>query len=104
MNLNSTIVALFSIEEGESLSFKASKLRNNIRNGRVVDPLGDIPEEYVPNFAALHNEEEAMGADAFAVAWAEFEKRRQNNYDALVDLWEKKDYAGMVKVMEEADG
>ena len=106
MNLNKTIVALYSMD-GQDLSVKASKLRNNIRHGRQEDPVGEIPAAYIPDFAALHAEEAAMGPDAFAAAWADFEARRQEHYDALVDLWEAQDYAGMVTLLdraEEADG
>ena len=102
MNLNKTIVALYSME-GQDLSVKASKLRNNIRHGRMVDPVGDIPAAYVPDFAALHAEEAAMGPDAFGAAWAAFERRRQDCYDALVDRWAAGDYAGMVALLDGAE-
>lgn len=102
MNLNQTIVALYSME-GQDLSVKASKLRNNIRHGRAVDPVGDIPVAYIPNFSTLHIEEVEMGPDAFGASWAAFEKRRKKLYNELVDLWENEDYAGMVALLDGAE-
>lgn len=102
MNLNHLIVPLYSMP-GPDLGVKSSKLRNNIRHGRMVDPVGDIPAAYVPDFAALHAKEETMGTDAFIHEWAAFEERRKAIYDVLVPLWKAKDYSGMVKAMEAAE-
>ena len=100
MHLNKLIVALFSME-GADLSVKADKVRNDIRWGREVDPVGDIPVENRPDFAALHAEAEAMG-EAFDAAWAAFQRTRKSNYNALCELWQAGDYNGMVKLMESA--
>ena len=101
MNINKLIVPLYSMD-GADLSVKASKVRNNIRHGREVDPVGDIPAEYRPDFAALHAEAEALGEDAFGALWAQFEHTRRANYEALVELWQAGDYAGMVALMDAA--
>ena len=106
--LNKLVVAIYARaamdrrETGASdLSVAASKVRNNIRHGRAVDPVEDIPAEYIPDWAALHAQEEAMG-DAWVDAWVAMNTRRQHLHANLSHLWASGDYAGMVALMDEA--
>ena len=107
--MNPLIVSIFARaamdrrETGASdLGVAAAKIRNNIRQGRAVDPVAGIPAAYVPDFAALGRQEMAMGEDAFARAWAAMNQRCQQRYTGLCRLWEEKDYDGMVALMERA--
>lgn len=106
MNLNHLVVAIYSRadmdrqETGVSdLGVAASKVRNNIRNGRAVDPVAGIPVLYMPDWDALHAYEESIGTDAFAAAWTAMNDTRRDNAAALSVLWGKKDYTGMVNLM-----
>lgn len=108
MNLNKLVVAIYARaamdrrESGASdLSVAASKIRNNIRQGRAADPVAGIPAAYVPDFAALRVQAEAMGEDTFARAWTAMNQRRQARYTGLCRLWDAGDYDGMVDLMNE---
>lgn len=107
MNLNHLVVAIYARaamdrkETGVSdLGVAASKIRNNIRQGRAVDPVDGIPALYMPDWAALHAYEESIGTDAFTAAWADMDKLRQKLYFALTELWGNNDYTGMVQLMD----
>ena len=109
MNLNELVVAIYARaamdrrETGTSdLSVASSKIRNNIRHGRAVDPVEGIPAKYIPDFAALQAQEKAMGEDAFAQAWTAMNARRQARYTDLCRLWDAGDYDGMVALMGRA--
>lgn len=106
MHLNHLVVAIYARaamdrqETGVSdLGVAASKVRNNIRQGRAVDPVAGIPVLYMPDWAALHAYEESIGTDAFAAAWAAMNDTRRDNAAALSVLWGNKDYTGMVNLM-----
>lgn len=112
MNLNELVVAIYARaamdrkETGVSdLGVAASKIRNNIRHGKAVDPVTGIPALYIPNFAALHAYEESIGTDEFTARWATMNALRQKLYTPLTGLWDSKDYTGMVQLMDatEAD-
>ena len=62
-NINKLIVPLFAME-GPDLSVKAAKLRNNIRHGKELDPVGKLPAGFAPDFAELQRMEADMGEDA----------------------------------------
>lgn len=98
-NINNLIVPLFAME-GPDLSVKAAKLRNNIRHGQELDPVGKLPAEFVPEFVELHSMETAMGEDAFGALWAGFEHARKVRYKELVKRWDRRDYQGMVNYMD----
>lgn len=108
MNMNELVIAIYARaamdreETGTSdLGVAASKVRNNIRHGKVVDPVKGIPAKYIPDFAFLHAYEVKVGADAFAAEWTAMNARRQELYTDLCKLWEAKDYDGMVRIMAE---
>ena len=107
MNLNHLVVAIYARaamdrkETGVSdLGVAASKVRNNIRQGRAVDPVTGIPALYMPDWDALHAYEESIGTDAFAAAWTAMNDTRRDNAAALSVLWGNKDYTGMVNLMD----
>ena len=108
MNLNHLVVAIYARaamdrkETGVSdLGVAASKIRNNIRHGKAVDPVEGTSSKYIPDFAALQAQEKAMGEDAFVQAWTAMNTRRQELYTDLCKLWEAGDYNGMVQLMDE---
>ena len=88
-NINKLIVPLFAME-GPDLSVKAAKLRNNIRHGKELDPVGKL----------LQRMEADMGEDAFGALWAEFEHARKVRYKELCKRWGSKDYQGIVDYMD----
>lgn len=111
MNLNHLIVAIYARaamdrrETGTSdLGVAASKIRNNIRQGRAVDPVEGVPAKYIPDWTALHNWEESVGEDAFVQAWTAMNARRQELYTDLCKLWEAGDYDDMVRLMNSYEG
>lgn len=110
MNLNHLVVAIYARaamdrkETGVSdLGVAASKIRNNIRQGRAVDPVDGVPALYMPDWAALHAYEESIGTDAFTAAWADMDKLRQSLYTDLCKLWDANDCTGMVKLLDNAE-
>ena len=111
MNLNHLIVAIYARaamdREGtgtSDLGVAASKIRNNIRHGKAVNPVTGIPALYIPDWIALHNWEESVGEDAVAQAWTAMNDRRQALYTELTGLWEAGDYDGMVRLMNSYEG
>lgn len=107
MNLNHLVVAIYARaamdrkETGVSdLGVAASKIRNNIRHGKAVDPVTGIPALYIPDWAVFHAYEESIGTDAFAAAWTAMNALRQKLYTPLTGLWGSKDYTGMVQLMD----
>lgn len=107
MHLNHLIVAIYARaamdrkETGVSdLGVAASKIRNNIRHGKAVDPVEGIPVLYVPDWAALHAYEDSIGTDEFTARWATMNALRQKLYTPLTNLWGSKDYTGMVQLMD----
>lgn len=98
-NINKLIVPLFAME-GPDLSVKAAKLRNNIRHGKELDPVGKLPAGFAPDFAELQRMEADMGEDAFGALWAEFEHARKVRYKELCKRWGSKDYRGIVDYMD----
>lgn len=107
-NLNELVVAIYARgamdrrETGTSdLGVAASKIRNNIRHGKAVDPVEGIPSKYIPDFAALQAQEKTMGEDAFVQAWTAMNARRQELYTELCKLWEAGEYDHMVRLMTE---
>lgn len=88
-------------EMGSSdLSVAASQIRNNIRHGLPLDPVAGIPIEYVPDYAAWKKAEETMGTDEFAKAWAEMNDLRRKLKKPLYQLYNLKNFDGMVEIMD----
>lgn len=115
MNLNHLVVAIYARaamdrkETGNgNLSWAESKVKNNIVQGRAVDPVVGIPGEYIPDWAALHKERETVGIDAWTEAWVAMNDLQQKYNVALSSMWDSGDYAGMVNLMNkppvEAEG
>lgn len=104
MNLNELVVAIFSCSKnmGDDLSVSESKVRNNIRWGKEVDLIGEVPKKYNPDWDKLYEYQIQVGVDEFSKRWAEMNEVRRNNYLELVELFSNKDYEGMVKLMEKS--
>lgn len=88
-------------ETGTSdLSVAASKIRNNIRHGLPLDPVGGIPLKYVPDYKAWKQAEETVGTDVFAAEWTRMNDLRRKLWKPLYQLWGLKDCDGMVALMD----
>jgi len=110
-NLNELVVAVYARgamdrrETGVSdLGVAASKIRNNIRHGRAVDPVEGVPGKYIPDFAFLHAYEVKVGTDDFAHEWDSMRNAMRDNEIRLSQLWQAGDYTGMVSLMNSYEG
>ena len=80
-----------------------SMLLNNIRHGREVDHImTGLDPEYLPDCAALKPQYEALEHGGVTSAVNVWHRVCQDNYKALVELWNANDYQGMVELMENA--
>ena len=80
-----------------------SMLLNNIRHGREVDHImTGLDPEYLPDWAALKPQYEALEHGGVTSAVNVWHRVCQDNYKALVELWNANDYQGMVELMENA--
>ena len=78
-------------------------LLHNIREGRTVHPAEEnLPEEYVPDYAALKPQYEAIPKGRVLSSANVWHRTCRANYRALTELWADRDYAGMVELMEAA--
>lgn len=106
-NMNELVVSIYAVAADErnrsnaDLGFAEPKVKNNIIEGRSVDPVEGIPAEYVPDWAAWKEYYNSVGADAFAKEWVSMNERRRALSMELASMWEDGDYAGMVKAMTE---
>lgn len=82
------------------LSVAASKIRNNIRHGLPLDPVGDIPLKYVPDYKSWKQAEETVGTDVFASEWTKMNDMRRKLWKPLSQLWSLKRYDDMVYIMD----
>lgn len=82
-----------------------SMLLNNIRQGKEVDPImEDLDPDYLPDWAALQPQYEALEKGGVCSAVNVWNRVCQDNYKALVALWneEPRNCAAMVELMENA--
>lgn len=105
--MNTLVVAIYARAEmqrdemGSSyLGIAASQIRNNIRHGLPLDPVADIPLEYVPDYAAWHQVEETIGTEAFAKEWAAMNDLRRKLWKPLYQLYSLNKFDGMVEIMD----
>lgn len=88
-------------ETGTSdLSAAASKIRNNIRHGLPLDPVGGIPLKYVPDYKAWKQAEETVGTDVFAAEWTRMNDLRRKLWEPLYQLFQLKKFDEMVEIMD----
>lgn len=82
-----------------------SMLLHNLREGKEMNPMSPLPEEFTPDWAALGEQynaitpEERAGVMSASNVW---HRVCQDNYKELCALWMERDCAGMVELMEAA--
>lgn len=83
------------------LSVGRSMLLNNIRHGREIDGMKELPDEFTPDYAALH---ELYAADPGAVvdAFNEAAIASRDCYKELVEAWNANQYDRMVGLVDAA--
>ena len=82
-----------------------SMLLNNIRHGREVDHImTGLDPEYMPDWAALKPQYEALEHGGVTSAVNVWHRVCQDNYKALVELWNEnpRNCAAMAKLVESA--
>lgn len=107
INWNLLTPAIFAIGEKNNcdLGVAADMLMQNIREGREVNTVGELPiahqvdwERIGKAYAAMDDHERKAANDGLN-AWL---RTMRGNYKALCALWAAKDYDAMVKLMEGA--
>ena len=82
-----------------------SMLLHNLREGREMNPMAELPDEFTPDWAALSEQynaidpEERAGVMSASNVW---HRVCQDNYKELCALWMERDCAGMVELVESA--
>ena len=107
LNFNLLTPAIFAIGETNNcdLGVAADMLMQNIRDGRAVNAMGELPIAHQVDwprigkaYAAMDDHERKAANDGLN-AWL---RTMRGNYKALCALWAAKDYDAMVKLMEGA--
>ena len=107
INFNLLTPAIFAIGEKNTcdLGVAADMLMQNIRDGRAVNAMGELPIAHQVDwprigkaYAAMDDHERKAANDGLN-AWL---RTMRGNYKALCALWAAKDYDAMVKLMEGA--
>ena len=107
INFNLLTPAIFAIGEknNRDLGVAADMLMQNIREGREVNPVAELPIAHQVDWPrigkayAAMDEAERKAANDGLNAWL---RTMRGNYKALCALWAAKDYDAMVKLMEGA--
>ena len=107
INFNLLTPAIFAIGEANNcdLGVAADMLMQNIREGREVNPVAELPIAHQVDWPRIGKAYVAMDdGERKAVndglnAWL---RTMRGNYKALCALWAAKDYDAMVKLMEGA--
>lgn len=82
-----------------------SMLLHNLREGREMNAMSPLPDEFTPDWAALGGQynaidpEERAGVTSAVNVW---HRTCKDNYKALCELWAGQDYEGMAALMETA--
>ena len=107
INFNLLTPAIFAIGEknNRDLGVAADMLMQNIREGREVNPVAELPIAHQVDWPrigkayAAMDEAERKAANDGLNAWL---RTMRGNYKALCALWAAEDYDAMVKLMEGA--
>ena len=107
INFNLLTPAIFAIGEANNcdLGVAADMLMQNIREGREVNPVAELPIAHQVDWPRIGkaysamDEAERKAANDGLNAWL---RTMRGNYKALCALWAAKDYYAMVKLMEGA--
>ena len=87
------------------VSVGRSMLLHNLQEGKEMNPMSPLPDEFTPDWAALGEQynaidpEERAGVMSASNVW---HRVCQDNYKELCALWMEGDCAGMVELMEAA--
>ena len=79
-----------------------SMLLHNLREGKEMNPMSPLPDEFTPDWAALseqYNESEQGSVTSASNQW---HRICQHYYKALVNRWKANDYQGMVDLVNDA--
>ena len=107
INFNPLTPAVFAVGEknDRDIGVAADMLMQNIREGREVNAMAELPIAHQVDWPRIGKAYDAMddgerkAANDGLNAWL---RTMRANYKALCALWAKKDYAAMVKLMEGA--
>ena len=107
INFNLLTPAIFAVGEANNcdLGVAADRCMQNIREGRAVNAMGELPIAHQVDwprigtaYAAMDDHERTAANDGLN-AWL---RTMRGNYKALCALWAAMDYDAMVKLMEGA--
>ena len=79
-----------------------SMLLHNLREGKEMNPMAELPDEFTPDWAALGEQynaidpEERAGVMSASNVW---HRVCNEKYFELVDLWKAGDYQGMADLV-----
>ena len=97
--------AAFAIANANDVGVGRSMLLHNLREGREMNPMAELPDEFTPDWETLGEQynatvpEERAGVMSASNVW---HRVCEDNYKALVELWLAKDYQGMVDLVASA--
>ena len=78
-----------------------SMLQNNIRHGKEIDGMAILPDDYMPDWAALKEDYDATPVDAGVNSnFNVFSRIAQACYVKLCALWREGRYAEMITLIE----
>ena len=92
-----------AIANDVDVSVGRSMLLHNLREGKEMNPMTELPDEFIPDWAALGEQynaidpEERAGVMSASNVW---HRVCQDNYKRLCELWMEGDCAGMVELIE----
>ena len=87
---------------GMDVGVGRSMLLHNLREGREMNPMSPLPDEFTPDWAALGEQynaiapEERAGVMSASNVW---HRVCREKYFELVELWKKDDYQGMADLV-----
>lgn len=105
INFNLLTPAIFAVGEANNrdLGVAANMLMQNIREGREVNTVGELPIAHQVDWERIGKAYAAMdeaGRKAVNDGLNAWLRTMRGNYKALTGLWRAKDYDAMVKLME----
>ena len=109
LNFAKLTPAAFAISNATGMDVGAgrSMLLHNLREGKEMNPMCPLPDEFTPDWAVLGEQYNAISPEERAdisSATNVWHRVCQDNYKELVTLWneEPRNCAGMVEVVENA--
>ena len=77
-----------------------SMLLHNLREGKAMNPMAELPDEFTPDWAALKPKYEALEHGGVNSAVNVWHRICQDNYKRLCELWNQNGYQTMVALVE----